>query len=254
VERRKKAKADRDAAKAKAAARIIVGVDFGTTYSGNRWRRGNIDCADRPGVAFVTSTKGFKDVEVIQKWPGGLNTIAQKVPSLIAYAEENDDIGDEDRWGYDVDGGLLSCSWFKLRLDENIQKTEFDDPLLEHVVGKGLMRIKPGKDAKEVTTDFLRLLHEYIMSQMQKAIGKTATEQTAFRFQFTLPAVWSLQARESTLVAARDAGFASRAGDEIFFTEEPEAALLWTIKSTQDAFVTTPFQVFTPRVTSQDLN
>jgi hypothetical protein len=169
----------RDAAKVKAAARIIVGVDFGTTYSGNRWRRGNIGCADRPGIAFVTSTKGLKDVEVIQKWPGGLNTIPQKVPSLIAYAEENDDIG-EDRWGSDVDGGLLSCSWFKLRLDKNIQKTEFDDPLLENVVGKGLMRLKPGKDAKEVTTDFLRLLFDYIMSQMQKAIGKTPRSRRPF--------------------------------------------------------------------------
>ncbi|EXJ56682.1 hypothetical protein A1O7_07026 [Cladophialophora yegresii CBS 114405] len=227
LERREKAKASRDAAKAKAAIRIIVGVDFGTTYS---------------GVAFVTSTKSFKDVEVIQKWPGGLTAIAQKVPSLIAYAEENHDAGNEDRWGYDVDSGLLSCSWFKLLLDENTQKTEFDDPLLQKAVGKSLMRIKPGKDAKDVTTDFLRLLHDYIMSQMQKAIGKTALEQTAFRFQFTLPAVWSLHARESTLAAARDAGFAGREGDELFFTEEPEAAFLWTIKSTEDKFATSPFQ------------
>ncbi|ETI26304.1 hypothetical protein G647_03081 [Cladophialophora carrionii CBS 160.54] len=227
LERRKKAKASRDAAKAKAAARIIVGVDFGTTYS---------------GVAFVTSTKTFKDVEVIQDWPGGLAGIAQKVPSLIAYAEENHDIGDEDRWGYDVDSGLLSCSWFKLLLDENTQKTEFDDPLLQEAVGKSLMRIKPGKDAKDVTTDFLRLLHDYVMSQMQKVIGKTAMQQTAFRFQFTLPAVWSLHARESTLAAAREAGFASRESDELFFTEEPEAAFLWTIKSTEDKFTTSSFQ------------
>ncbi|OCT48830.1 hsp70-like protein [Cladophialophora carrionii] len=193
-------------------------------------------------VAFVTSTKTFKDVEVIQKWPGGLAGIAQKVPSRIAYAEENHDIGDEDRWGYDVDAGFLSCSWFKLLLDENTQKTEFDDPLLQQAVGKSLMRIKPGKDAKDVTTDFLRLLHDYIMSQMQKVVGKTAMEQTAFRFQFTLPAVWSLHARESTLAAARAAGFASRESDELFFTEEPEAAFLWTIKSTEDKFVTSPFQ------------
>ena len=46
----------------------------------------------------------------------------------------------------------------------------------------------------------------------------------------TLPAIWSDEAKEATLTAAKNAGFGSRPHDEIFTIAEPEAAAIYTLK------------------------
>lgn len=63
------------------------------------------------GVAYVLNTKSAKDVNVVTKWQGGQYDILEKVPTRIAFAEENN--FDEDKWGYDVEPGMKSCQWFK---------------------------------------------------------------------------------------------------------------------------------------------
>ncbi|TVY15152.1 Heat shock protein [Lachnellula arida] len=47
----------------------------------------------------------------------------------------------------------------------------------------------------------------------------------------TLPAIWSDEAKDATLAAAKKAGFGNREGDEVFTIAEPEAAAIATLKS-----------------------
>jgi hypothetical protein len=46
----------------------------------------------------------------------------------------------------------------------------------------------------------------------------------------TLPAIWSDEAKDATLAAAKKAGFGNRVGDEVFTIAEPEAAAIATLK------------------------
>ncbi|KAK2743029.1 hypothetical protein FQN57_004985 [Myotisia sp. PD_48] len=98
--------------------KIIVGVDYGTTFS---------------GVSYVSTTKSdIDDISVITSWPGvGHNSeTVYKTPSRIAYPDENPKIKDI-KWGFQVDSGMTSYSWTKPLLDKNTRAAEFDDRLLE---------------------------------------------------------------------------------------------------------------------------
>jgi molecular chaperone DnaK (HSP70) len=56
----------------------------------------------------------------------------------------------------------------------------------------------------------------------------------------TLPAIWSDEAKDATLQAAKRAGFGNRPGDDVFTIAEPEAAAIATLKkysgSSSDVF------------------
>lgn len=189
----------------------------------------------------MISTKTAKDVEVISSWPGSLIHTEEKVPSRLAYANENG--FDIDKWGYAVESGMTIVQWFKLLLDSNTEKTDYDDPLLADSLGSGLMHLPAGKDALQVASDFLTYLREYAMEQLKNMTLQTAIEQTAIRVQVTTPATWSYSAREATRQAVKNAGFGSGERDEIVLIDEPEAAALWAIRSTQNNFPENKFEV-----------
>lgn len=58
-----------------------------------------------------------------------------------------------------------------------------------------------------------------------------------------MPAIWSDQAKDATLQAAKNAGFGGRASDEIFTIAEPEAAAIATLKKYSEADAVNPVQV-----------
>jgi len=62
---------------------IVVGVDFGTTYTAVAW----------------TETSNPNHIEIIQNWPTSGLLVGQQVPTEIAYAD-----GDTTNfsWGYDI--------------------------------------------------------------------------------------------------------------------------------------------------------
>ncbi|RAL64445.1 hypothetical protein DID88_001921 [Monilinia fructigena] len=55
-------------------------------------------------------------------------------------------------------------------------------------------------------------------------------ENTPIQCWIILPAVWSEEAKDATLKAAKNAGFGMRPGGEIFTIAEPEAAAIVTLK------------------------
>ncbi|KAJ5365517.1 hypothetical protein N7517_008403 [Penicillium concentricum] len=178
--------------------KLIVGVDFGTTFSGIAW--GLEDCPD--------------DIELIQTWPGGGNITSQKVPTLCSY--ENNGM----KWGHQTDQsshpgsehGLIQG--VKLLLDES-QK----------------LRYKPATDSQEIIKDLRKTPVDVAGDYLQKLVGH-AREILRRRFGIallamdleyilTVPAIWSDKAQYLTMQAAHRAGISPAS---LRLLSEPEAA------------------------------
>lgn len=97
-----------------------------------------------------------------------------------------------------------------------------------------MMKLPPAKCALDVATDFLKELHNWIISYLEKRISPEILSATPMEFWFTVPAIWSDHAKDATRKAALSAGFGSHGEDSIFLIPEPEAAGIATLKSLSD--------------------
>lgn len=180
--------------------------------------------ANSLGVSYVWSTAvGIESVHLIDEWGTNERTVGRagyykQVPSKIAYEPELS-------WGYDIESGVKTYCWTKLLLDRFATHSEYDDSFLGSTQGPGLLLTPPGKAPEDVVTDFLAQLYSYVMSRLKDKLGPVV-DLTPIEFWFTLPALWSLRAEDSTRKAAIDAGFDSRLGDSIRMVREPEAGAI----------------------------
>ncbi|KAL5045389.1 hypothetical protein BDW71DRAFT_215236 [Aspergillus fruticulosus] len=196
--------------------RIIVGVDYGTTFT---------------GASYVSSkATDISEIVVITNWPGPSRDIDTvfKTPSRIAYAAENPRLH-KDRWGFQVEPGMVSYSWTKLLLDRGTPLTKYDDSALEEASNIGIMRLPENKSPEVVVGDYLTEVYEHILKKIGKSITEETLRTTPIEFWFTVPAIWSDRAQGATRDAARRAGFAGtlhRPSDRLFLITEPEAAAI----------------------------
>ncbi|CAM1501732.1 Fc.00g037160.m01.CDS01 [Cosmosporella sp. VM-42] len=204
--------------------RLIVGFDFGTTYSGIAWVLSNRTSADQ--------------IEVMNNWPDNPSQLP-KAPSTIAYACENSaHRAKEDKWGYSVRGGMKSYLWTKLLLDETAVQGQFDDPSLKEYFGSGLMTLPSGKSAQKVCSEYMACLYKHFVNRIQQG-NKVSLDITPMEVWLTVPAIWGDLAKQRTLDAAKEAGFGSRTflGDTISIIAEPEAAALTILKPRLDSTI-----------------
>ncbi|KAL4806050.1 actin-like ATPase domain-containing protein [Aspergillus unguis] len=200
--------------------KIIVGVDYGTTFT---------------GASYVSSKgKDLSDIVLISTWPGPSRETETvlKAPSRIAYAVENARVA-KDRWGYQVEPGMVAYSWTKLLLDQNVPLTQYDDSALETASQAGILRLPEGKSAVDVVADYLSEVYDHIIKTLEKNITEEALRVTPLEFWFTVPAIWSDQAQNATKTAAQLAGFGGKVGrreDRVFLISEPEAAAITALK------------------------
>jgi hypothetical protein len=205
------------------------------------------------GVSYVTTDKsGLDDISVIVSWDGG--GTSWKTPTRIAYAIENPRL-QRNKWGFQVDSRLISYSWTKLLLDKSASVGEYDDPSLSKIAGTGILQLPPFRDAPGVCEDFLREMYTHVSDKLCTEFTKDTFETMPMECWITLPAIWSDEAKDATLAAAKKAGFGNRVGDEVFTIAEPEAAALTTLKGyagpnspnpvrvSQDAILTTFLEI-----------
>ncbi|RPB00764.1 actin-like ATPase domain-containing protein [Choiromyces venosus 120613-1] len=195
--------------------RLVVGVDFGTTYS---------------GLAYIHTTEpDYKNIVVIDSWPGRGNTNHAKVSTEISYSNNG------VTWGYDIPPDGVRHGFFKLLLDVNAAATQYDNPRLAASNPRSMERsyaripLPAGKTAVEITTDYLKLLYTHLMRTLSQRLIHTI-DNTPIQFVLTTPAIWSHEAQNATCQAAKDAGFTSRAGDTLTMVSEPEAAASYCLK------------------------
>ena len=197
---------------------IIVGIDFGTTYS---------------GVAYAIHSSAKKEASVVRNWPGG-GASREKVATLLAYTT------DPPKWGYKVKHGDESrIAHFKLGLQENLLKhysknATPDTPSLSGYLADQNWRhpALPSKRAVDYTADYLKGLVECIRREYLPAhFGLEFLRSQQFSYIITVPAIWSDSAKELTRTAAVRAGIPRR---KLLLLTEPEAAAQYCIKNCKE--------------------
>ncbi|KAF3930695.1 hypothetical protein ABW19_dt0208425 [Dactylella cylindrospora] len=178
--------------------RIIVGVDFGTTYSAIAWG----------------SSSDPDSIEIINDWPTSGRRVMDSVPTEISYHEGSTV---DFSWGYDIPATARRLTWFKLLL-------EADDPEIRRKVN-----IPDGLDVMDVVTDFLHSLYNHAMGTLYRKKGRPLMEITRVDFVLTVPAVWNEAAKQRTQKCAENAGFAN--GHRLTMISEPEGAAVFCIKN-----------------------
>ncbi|KAI0543985.1 hypothetical protein F4679DRAFT_566597 [Xylaria curta] len=191
---------------------LVIGIDFGTTFSGVAW-------------ATAADFKSKTDqINIITSWPG-CGREEGKAPSEVFY-----EYG-EMSWGYLVPSDGDPVRWFKLLL----VKEEDLDPALRSsefiLKARQFMRVE-GKSAVDLVTDYLRMLWAHTLQTIAKARGQAVLDALRFHVVVTVPAIWKGYARRDMEHAAKNAGILDDrlAGETgLSFVPEPEAAALSTL-------------------------
>lgn len=193
--------------------RLIVGVDFGTTFSGV--------------AAVYTSTPD--DIEIIKTWPGGNGITSDKVPTEMTYeTPANAAAGSQPKvkWGFQFKPEESRLRCIKLFLDRS-QKLPFYVSPQETAT----QLRKFDKNVVDAVSDYLTQIYKHTMDTLTRRYGETFMASTKVDFVLTCPAVWSDAAKNTTLQAAERAGMGDKS--EIQMISEPEAAAVYTLKAIQ---------------------
>ncbi|KAK6212643.1 hypothetical protein LQW54_005064 [Pestalotiopsis sp. IQ-011] len=205
--------------------RLIVGVDFGTTFSGV--------------AAVYTSTPD--DIEIIKTWPGGNGITSDKVPTEISYDTPPANAHTPPttttpassaasvpavKWGFQFKPEESRLRCIKLFLDRS-QKLPFYVSPQETAT----QLRKYNKNVVDAVSDYLTQIYRHTMDTLTRRYGESFMASTKVDFVLTCPAVWSDAAKNTTLQAAERAGMGSKS--DIQMISEPEAAAVYTLRAIQ---------------------
>ncbi|KAF1833755.1 hypothetical protein BDW02DRAFT_589443 [Decorospora gaudefroyi] len=193
--------------------RLVIGLDYGTTYT---------------GVAFCeTSDTGVigKDILVVKDWPCRHTKIGtkEKVPSEIA-------LKDPEQWGSLIAPNVQRHMWTKLLLEHS--KTGEVDKIIQELSleNNGCLSTKP----VDIIAQYLAHVKAHLIKNLDIQYTKGLWTTLPITLVVTVPAVWSDAAKNTTLQAIRNAGFNSTELPQLkrtILTTEPEAAAMYTIQS-----------------------
>ncbi|KAI1757988.1 hypothetical protein F4782DRAFT_475954 [Xylaria castorea] len=189
---------------------LVIGIDFGTTYSGVAWAT-KVDIEN-------------KNINLIMSWPGN-GREEGKVPTELWY----DDTA--VAWGYEITADVNPFRWFKLLLlhDEDLEPELRESNFM---VRARCMVEESGKTAIDLVADYLRLLWAHIVSTIERARGEDVVEALPIHIVLTVPAIWKSYARRAMKDAAESSGildYRSAGATKLTFAPEPEAAALATL-------------------------
>ncbi|KAI0198444.1 hypothetical protein F4808DRAFT_451975 [Astrocystis sublimbata] len=180
---------------------LVIGIDFGTTYTGVSW-------------LFFKENAPVKDPEVVTHWLSALsnNNDRTKVPSKIHYNEETGEV----QWGYNIPTDVQSIQWFKLLLldSEDLPATLQNSTHIQAARDK-LKNL--GKTAVEVIGDYLKVLWKHIIAEIQDEKGRSMINGTPYHVILSA-------AERAGILEDRIAGKTA-----LDFISEPEAAALATL-------------------------
>ncbi|KAI9775609.1 MAG: hypothetical protein M1839_001010 [Geoglossum umbratile] len=195
---------------------LIVGVDFGMTYT---------------GVSYAYPNSFRRELKVIQRWPGRHKTEV-KVPTKLLYHRHRNRDTSLSAWGFECPIHINERQeslrdWFKLLL---IQK-HLDDGNRDR-----LAHNQPPVSAAEVgkwLEDFLRNIYTWTRDELSQRISWDSSNVV---FLFSVPTTWESQKMLSRIEGIiRKAGFGSCPNHtvEVGLTEA-EAAAVYTVDTGQE--------------------
>lgn len=180
----------------------VVGIDFGTTYS---------------GCCYAFAKENNKDIEDIKRWPRQ-NTFYPKTPTSLLY-----DLGGTttETWGQNAHNTFwFSRGYVNKRLISRFKLLLNQD--------KSVPELPPGLTVEGVIRDYLKGFHTHICTQIAMSFGNLY-DVNKLRYCLTVPAGWSDQAKIIMRNAATQAGLINREDhpDRLMLISEPEAAALY---------------------------
>ncbi|KAF5561842.1 Hsp70 family heat shock protein [Fusarium phyllophilum] len=188
--------------------RIIIALDFGTTYS---------------GVAYCfCSSSGKPDVVPVVDWLGLEGRTQPKVPTAILYEPKD---STKFKWGGQVNWRDDHVRGVKLLLDPQQTRPAY----LPSSNFKSEMKKLP-KDVIDVAADFMGAMYNHALEKIATRVPRGYLDLCQKDFVLSVPAVWSDMAKESTMQAAQKAGIFP-----VAVIKEPEAAALYTFMSQERA-------------------
>ncbi|KAK0613320.1 hypothetical protein B0T14DRAFT_438063 [Immersiella caudata] len=185
--------------------KIIVGIDFGTTFSGVAWAE--TQRADRRSA--------------ITSWPVSKTILAgetsEKVPTRLWYN------GKKAEWGFTIPPSAPAeeiIEWFKLELDDSLGSMQSQ---IRSVGARG------GRKVETLVTDYISALGEHLMYTLKQKLGEPVVKSVDIEFVVTVPAIWSDLAKERTRLACRVAKSLPKSNAPIHMISEPEAAAIYAL-------------------------
>ncbi|KAI7875531.1 uncharacterized protein EV154DRAFT_76114 [Mucor mucedo] len=217
---------------------FIVGIDFGTTFS---------------GCSYVNLKDEKKTIKTIRdRWPGGNSLVFGKAPTLLMFDKKMKPAywGEEARLMVNHNKDLHLLGNFKLALDSDhsygSDSNKPDD-------NEGL-RNQGGKTKNEnnklsamnVISSYLKLFKNHVVefiitNEMNENVSffnrATLLKKYKFKYIITVPAMWDTAARETMAEAAIAATLIKRTElDQLLLISEPGAAALYCEKRFPDEF------------------
>ncbi|KAF2117305.1 hypothetical protein BDV96DRAFT_571885 [Lophiotrema nucula] len=205
--------------------RLVIAIDYGTTYTGIGWATPETDVADT------------KLVNVLQKWGGNMgNTV--KIPSVISYTPCI--AAHIEQFGSDLSDDAITMVNTKLELDPQETRMEELDLILQVLDGMKDLKFEYIKEShgypsytwkgpEEIITDYLsKVFKKFEMATEQINEIKVAVPVDII---ITVPVGWSYGAKNSTFKAVVEAGFNERNFPHLsnyYLVAEPEAAAIYT--------------------------
>ncbi|KAI8090646.1 hypothetical protein BDF21DRAFT_491033 [Thamnidium elegans] len=233
---------------------FIVGIDFGTTFTGCSY-------AD-PKDPHANDIKYIHTIET--GWPGGNAISYGKTPTLLMYDKHMKTKlwGQEAKQNVERYRDLSLLGNFKLFLspeavdaqygegNPDIKKMKEDYDYKDPVICVSQVPYKPKKgkvrksvDAVQVIADYLREVKDHVIrhiiaeSKFKKdkkgftRFFKSSGSEPKLQFVLTVPAMWTTSARETMAQAAIKATIIKKEElDELLIISEPEAAALFCEK------------------------
>ncbi|KAF4497861.1 Hsp70 family [Fusarium agapanthi] len=188
--------------------RIIIALDFGTTYS---------------GVAYCfCNSSGKPDVVPVVDWLGLEGRTQPKVPTAILYDPED---STSFKWGGQVNWRDDHVRGVKLLLDPQQTGPSY----LPSSNFKSEMKKLP-KGVVDVAADFMGAMYNHALERIASRVPRGYLDLCQKDFVLSVPAVWSDMAKERTMQAAQKAGIFP-----VAVIKEPEAAALYTFMSQERA-------------------
>ncbi|KAG8669583.1 hypothetical protein FPOAC2_08917 [Fusarium poae] len=185
--------------------KIIVGIDFGTTYS---------------GVAWAESRNPTRRTCITQ-WPVSTSNregeSSDKVPSKLRYN------GDKIEWGFSIPITAPQdevIEWFKLDLDPDLQA------MSQSLSSDGA---RGGRNVDKLVTDFISQLGDHLLYTLREKLGDSIVNSTPLEFVVTVPAIWSDLAKDKTKKACQKASGLSASQQQVHLVSEPEAAAIYAL-------------------------
>ncbi|KAL2117286.1 hypothetical protein VTJ04DRAFT_9454 [Mycothermus thermophilus] len=186
--------------------KIIVGIDFGTTYSGVAWAE-----TQRPDRRMA-----------ITVWPISKTNregeSSDKVPTKLRYNGNGD-----PEWGFSIPVTAPPdeiIEWFKLDLDPSLQAM---GTAVTSAATRG------ARNVDKLVTDYMSALGDHLMYTLKEKLGEGVVKNTPLEFVVTVPAIWSDLAKDKTRQACQKARGLSASKAPIHLISEPEAAAIYAL-------------------------